>query len=211
MKDIESLIGQLAQEGGAVKPALHPLKLGLQWMALSAAYLLVLLLVSGVRNELAVAFENPWFAIEVALLVAMYIATSVSAALLSFPDVYQMRRAVWMPLAVFGVFACVLFMAWRGDVPPAPLPIHGIECTLAILMVALLPGAGLLYAMRQLASTHYQSAGSIALLHAFSVGALWLRLQENNDSILHVLQWHYLPMIGFGILGLWVGKLILKW
>jgi len=211
MKDIDDLIGQLAQEGGAVKPAPHPITLSLKWMALSAAYLLVLLLVSGVRNELATAFEHPWFAIEVTLLVSMFITTSVSAALLSFPDVYQMRRAVWMPMAVFGVFACVLLMAWRADMPPAPLPVHGIECTLAILMVALLPGAWLLYAMRKLASTHYQSAGSIALLHAFSVGALWLRLQENNDSILHVLQWHYLPMIGFGILGLWVGKLILKW
>ena len=211
MKDIDDLIGQLAQEGGAVKPAPHPISLSLKWMALSAAYLLVLLLVSGVRNELATAFENPWFAIEVALLVAIFITTSVSAALLSFPDMYQMRRAVWMPMAVFGVFACVLLMAWRADMPPAPLPVHGIECTLAILMVALMPGAWLLYAMRKLASTHYQSAGSIALLHAFSVGALWLRLQENNDSILHVLQWHYLPMIVFGILGLWVGKLILKW
>jgi len=211
MKDIENLIGQLAQEGGAVEPALHPIALSLKWMALAAAYLLVLLLFSGVRNELAAAFEHPWFAIEAALLVAMFIATSVSAALLSFPDMYQMRRAVWMPLAVFGVLACVLFMAWRADVPPAPLPVHGIECTLAILMVALLPGAWLLYAMRKLASTHYQWAGSIALLHAFSVGAMWLRLQENNDSILHVLQWHYLPMIVFGILGLWVGKLILKW
>jgi len=211
MKDIENLIGQLAQEGGAVKPAPHPITLSWKWMALSAAYLLVLLLVSGVRNELTAAFEHPWFAIEVALLAAMFITTSVSAALLSFPDMYQMRRAVWMPMAVFGVFTCVLFMAWRADMPPAPLPVHGIECTLAILMVALLPGAWLLYAMRKLASTHYQWAGCIALLHAFSVGALWLRLQENNDSILHVLQWHYLPMIVFGILGLWVGKLILKW
>lgn len=211
MKDIDDLIGQLAQEGGAVKPAPHPVALSLQWMGLSALYLLVLLLFSGVRNELAAAFAHPWFAIEVGLLVVVFAVTSVSAALLSFPDMYQMRRVVWTPLLVFGVFACVLFMAWRADVPPAPFPVHGIECTLAILMVALLPGAWLLYLMRKLASTHYQWAGSIALLHAFSVGALWLRLQENNDSILHVLQWHYLPMIVFGIIGLWVGKLILKW
>ena len=34
-------------------------------------------------------------------------------------------------------------------------------------------------------------AGGIALLCAFSVGALWLRLHEVNDSILHLFQWHY--------------------
>lgn len=211
MNDIESLIGQLAQEGGAVKPAPHPFALGLQWIALALIYLLVLLLVKGVRNELVVAFQHPWFAIEVALLLAVLVATSVSAALLSFPDVFQMRRVAWLPMALFGVFALALFRAWRADMPPAPFPVHGIECTLSIIAASIFPGVWMLYAMRKLASTHYKWAGSIALLHAFSVGALWLRLQENNDSILHVLQWHYLPMIGFGLLGLWVGKLVLKW
>lgn len=211
MKDIDDLIGRLAVEGRVTAPAPHPLALSLKWMALSAAYLGVLLLFSGVRSEFAAAFTGTWFASEVALLVALFIATSVSAALLSFPDLYQMRHMVWTPLAVFALFAVVLFMAWQADVPPAPLPVHSIECTLSIVMVALLPGGWLLYAMRKLASTHYRWAGSTALLHAFSVGALWLRLQENNDSVLHVLQWHYLPMIAFGILGLWLGKLILKW
>jgi len=211
MKDINDLIGQLAQEGGAVKPAPHPLALSLKWMALTVGYLLLLLLVKGVRADLAAALQNPWYIIELVALVAVFVATSVSAALLSFPDLYQMRRTVWIPMALFGVFAVVLFMAWRADMPPAPFPVHGIECTLAIIAASILPGAGLLYAMRQLASTHFQWAGSIALLNAFSVGALWLRLQEQNDSILHVLQWHYLPMIGFGILGLWVGKIVLKW
>lgn len=211
MKDIESLIGQLAQEGGAVKPAPHPLSLSLQWMGLGFSYLLVMLLFSGVRNELALAFQHPWFAIEIALLVAILVTTSVSAALLSFPDLYQMRRAVWIPMALFGMFALVLIMAWRADTPHVPSPVHNIECTLSIIAVSILPSVWMLYFMRKLASTHYQWAGSIALLHAFSIGALWLRLQENNDSILHVLQWHYLPMIIFGILGLWVGRLILKW
>lgn len=211
MKDIESLIGQLAQEGGAVKSAPHPFALSLQWIGLALIYLLVLLLVKGVRNELVVALQHPWFAIEVALLVALLAATSVSAALLSFPDMFQMRHVVWIPLALFGVFGFALFMAWRADMPPAPFPVHSIECTLAIIVASILPGVWMLYFMRKLASTHYQWAGSIGLLHAFSIGALWLRLQENNDSILHVLQWHYLPMIGFGLLGLWLGKLMLKW
>ncbi len=211
MKDIENLIGELAQESAAVKPARHPLSSSLQWIGLGFVYLLVLLLFKGVRNELLLALQHPWFVAEIALLVAVLLTTSISAALLSFPDMYQMRRLVWMPLAAFVLFAGVLFMAWRADTPPAPFPIHGIECTLAIIAASILPCVWMLYFMRKLASTHYQMAGSIALLHAFSIGALWLRLQENNDSILHVLQWHYLPMIVFGLVGLWMGKKILKW
>jgi hypothetical protein len=65
--------------------------------------------------------------------------------------------------------------------------------------------------MRNFASTHYRWAGSIAILSAFSVGALWLRLQEVNDSIVHVIEWHYLPMLAVGVVGLWLGKWLLKW
>lgn len=210
MKDIDDLIGQLAQEGRAVKPAAHPFSLGLKWIALATIYLLVLLL-NGVRPDLTVTLQNPWYIIELIALIAIFVATSFSAALLSFPDMYQMRRIALLPLVLFAVFVVILFVAWRADVPPAPFPVHSIECTLSIIVAALLPGGWLLYNMRKLASTHFHWAGSIALLNAFSIGAIWLRLQERNDSILHVLQWHYLPMLGCGLLGLWLGKLLLKW
>jgi len=38
-----------------------------------------------------------------------------------------------------------------------------------------------------------------------------LRLYEQTDSIMHVIEWHYLPMIVFGIIGMWLGKTALKW
>ena len=65
--------------------------------------------------------------------------------------------------------------------------------------------------MRKYASTHYRLAGSVALLSAFSVGALWLRLHEVNDSIVHVIEWHYLPMLVIGLIGLGLGQRVLKW
>lgn len=43
------------------------------------------------------------------------------------------------------------------------------------------------------------------------MGALSLRLSEQTDSILHVIQWHYLPMIAVSLVGLWLGKTLLKW
>ena len=77
--------------------------------------------------------------------------------------------------------------------------------------MTLLPAGWTFYSMRKYASTHYRLAGSVALLSAFSVGALWLRLHEVNDSIVHVIEWHYLPMLAIGWLGWRLGKRILKW
>ena len=148
---------------------------------------------------------------EIATLFAILVSTALSAALLSFPDLHQMRRIAFAPVVTFALFLLVMLLAWQADSPPAALPAHSFECTACITLLALLPAAWTFFDMRKFASTHYQWAGSIVLLSAFSVGALWERLHEVNDSILHVVEWHYLPMIAVGIVGLWLGKVILKW
>ena len=211
MGNIDDLIGRLAQDTVAVKPVPHPYLLSLKWMAGAAAYLFLALVLSGLRPDLMLKLHEPWFVAEIAALVFIFVATSLSAALLAFPDLYQKRVIVFAPVLTFVLFLPVIFCAWIADSPPAPHPVHSIECTFSITLVALLPAVWTLYAMRKFASTHSHWAGSIALLFAFSVGALWLRLYEQNDSILHVVEWHYLPMIVFGIVGLWLGKTLLKW
>jgi hypothetical protein len=211
MGNIEELIAKLAQDTAAVKPAPHPYMLSLKWMGGAAAYLLLSLMLSGLRPDLMLKLHEPWYAAEIAALVGIFVATSISAALLSFPDMHQMRRAAFAPVIMFALFVLVMFLAWQADTPPAPLPVHSFECTASITLFSLLPAVWTFFEMRKFASTHYHWAGCIALLFAFSIGAIWLRLYEQNDSIMHVIQWHYLPMIVFGIIGLWLGKLILKW
>lgn len=211
MANIEDLIDQLAQDAVVVKPALHPYALSLKWVVMAAAYIAVSLAVSGLRPDLMEKFHEPWFVAEIAALICIFAATSLSAALLSFPDIHQMRRLAFAPILAFTLFVLVIFLAWQSDNPPAPLPIHSFECTFSISLFALLPLAWAFLEMRKFASTHYRLAGSIALFFSFSVGALWLRLHEINDSIVHVVEWHYLPMIFFGVAGLWLGKQILKW
>jgi hypothetical protein len=211
MANIDELIDKLAQDTAAVKPAPHPYLLSLKWMGAAAAYLLVSMVLSGLRPDLLVKLQQPLFVAEIAALAGIFISTTFSAALLSFPDMHQKRGAAFAPVVAFALFVLVMFLAWQADNPPAPLPVHSFECTVSITLFSLLPAVWTFYSMRKFASTHYRWAGSIALLSAFSIGALWLRLHEINDSILHVVEWHYLPMIACGIVGLWLGKKILKW
>lgn len=211
MANIDELIDKLAQDGKAVKPAHHPVVLSLEWITIAVFYLAVALMISGIRSDLVAKLHETWFAAEIATLFAIFIATSFSAALLSFPDLHQMRRIVIAPAIMFALFALVMYFAWHADHPPSIPPIHSIECTMSITMLAILPAIWIFFVMRRFASTHQYWAGSIALLSAFSIGALWLRLYEPTDSIMHVIEWHYFPMIAIGAIGLWLGKIILKW
>lgn len=211
MTNIDDVVAKLAQDAHAVKPAPHPFKLSLQWVGAAALYLALSLALSGLRPQLNEKLHNPWLAAEVAALLVILIVTALSAALLSYPDLYQKRRLAYAPAVAALLFVAIMFFAWRADSPPAPLPVHSLECTLSIALMTLLPAAWTFYSMRQFASTHARLAGSVALLSAFSVGALWLRLHEANDSIAHVVIWHYLPVLGVCLLGLWLGKVLLKW
>lgn len=211
MKDFDQLVAELAEDAATIKPAPHPYLLSLKWIIAATVYLVISLLLSGLRPDLAQAFQQPWFIAEIVVLLLIFIASSISAALLAFPDLHQKRGLALAPWWIFALFVLVMMFAWRADSPPALLPEHSFQCTICIILLALLPAAWMFFAMRKIASTHYQWAGSIAVLSAFSVGALWLRLHEANNSIVHVAQWHYLPMLAFGIIGLWLGKLLLKW
>lgn len=211
MSNIEELITKLAQNTTAVKRAPHPFILSIEWMVVAGFYLAVSLMISGARHDILSRLHNVWFVAEIASLLGIFITTSLSAALLSYPDLHQKRKIVFAPAAAFALFVLVMFLAWHADNPPAPLPMHSFGCTLSITMLSILPAVWTFYVMRKFASTHTHWAGGIAFLFAFSIGALWLRLYEQTDSIIHVIEWHYLPMIAFGLLGMWLGKVMLKW
>ena len=211
MENIDDLVARLSQDAGVVKPVPNPFLLSLKWIITAIIYLVVSLSLSGLRPDWPEKIHSFWFIIEVAALLGIFLLTSLSAALLGFPDQYQKRKLVFAPLWMFALFLLIIFSAWRADTPPSPLPVHSFECTLGITLMALLPAVWTLYSMRSYASTHYRLAGSVALLSAFSVGALWLRLHEATDSIVHVIEWHYFPMLLIGIAGLWLGKWLLKW
>lgn len=211
MTTTKDLIDTLAADTTPQRSAPHPFILGAQWLAVGVAYLLLTLVVLGLRPDLTAKLQSPLFLAELVSLASIIVTTALAAALLSFPDLHQQRQVLYWPAWAFAVFVGVMGLSWRADNPAAPLPAHDLECLLCIAAITLLPAAGILYAMRQLASTHPYTAGSIAVLCAFSLGALSLRLSEQTDAIIHVLQWHYLPMIGVAIIGLGLGKLLLKW
>ena len=211
MENIDELIDKLARDAAPVKPAHHPFMLSIEWMVAAMLYLAAAMMISGVRHDLLLKLHDPWFAGEIAALTSVFISTSLSAALLSYPDLHQKHRLAFAPVVSFAIFILVMLFAWHADSPPAPLPVHSFECTLSITLLSVLPAVWIFFVMRKFASTHSHWAGGIAFLFAFSIGALWLRLYEQNDSITHVIEWHYLPMIIFGLIGMWLGKALLKW
>ena len=211
MSNINQLIAELSAEITPVKKLANPLVSFAKWMLGCSIYIGVLLLCSHLRGDISSKLASPLFLAEIGLLICMAATAGLSFTILAYPDTYQKRWLVFTPFLPLALFFIVLFLEWLEDQPPAPPPEHGWHCLLCIICYAILPACWIFYRLRKMASTHVNMAGSVALLGATSIGCLALRLTEATDSITHIIEWHYLPMLTLSAFGLWLGKKFLQW
>jgi hypothetical protein len=111
----------------------------------------------------------------------------------------------------FILFTALILYQWLAAPTLPPMAMAECMCTLFITIYAFIPAVWLFFMMRDAASTQPAIAGSVVVLSAFSLGALMLRLSEPNDSIMHFIVFHYLPMLAAAIVGVMLGRKLLRW
>lgn len=211
MMQTDQLIAQLSRDAKPVR-ALASGWLLVRWLIVSCAYLAVLLAFYGIRPDLAGRLRSPLFALEILSLAGVALASGLSAVALSYPDLRQKAWQAYAPLPFLALFAGVLVAEWWVDASPPEMGAHHTyQCLLCITLFSLLPAILMLLQQRAQATIHAGWAGAVALLASSSLGALAFRLSEKSDSIAHMLAWHYLPLIGFGLVGVMLGRKWLKW
>jgi hypothetical protein len=212
MKNTDDIIAALAQDITPVTLATPPFALFFRWIIATIFYMAFLLSILGVREDIVDKLaSSSLFLAEIIALAAVLMSALFSAAAISFPDMHQKHFFVWLPTLMLQIFIAVLFASFLNDNPPAPAPMHGFECLACIVLCSILPAITILYTLRRYATTHYYLCGGIAMLAATSLGCLVLRLSEQTDSIMHLITWHYVPLMVCSMFGVWIGKKCLKW
>lgn len=216
MNNTADLIAALSAEAKASKPLPAPMTLGLSVLAVLAIYAVATQLYLGLRPDLSMQLTRPFFVAEILLLTALAISSAIAAVLAMYPDVYQKPQLLKLPYAIFsalvGLILFQLFMPHDARmVMPEGEDVHAMECAICIASVALIPAALLFALLKKGASIRPLQAGSFAVLAASAVGCLTLRLAEENDSLMHLVSWHYVPTLLFAMLGAAIGKKLLRW
>jgi hypothetical protein len=211
----EALIASLSQQATPVTALGSPRYWGGRVVGILGVYALAVQYFLGLRPDLLLQLTRPLFALEILLLVLLIFASATATILAMYPDAYQKPVLLKLP---YGVFAgLVLLMTTQLLLPHdvamvmPPVGAHAMECALCIGAVALIPSALLFMILRKGATVQRLDAGFFAVLAASGVGCLTLRLAEMNDSLEHLLQWHYVPTLLFAALGALIGKALLRW
>lgn len=213
--DTQELIAKLSRQTPA-KPQLRPPAFfALRSMAVLIAYGVGVQLCLGLRADIALQLARPLFAMEIALLAILTVSSTLAAIIAMYPDAYRSAWLLRLPFGVALVLVALLGMQFmavhdvRMVIPGAGA--HAMECALCIAATAIVPAALIFALLRKGASVRPLRAGSFAVLAASGLGCLTLRLSEANDSLVHLVDWHYLPTLLFAVIGALVGRYLLRW
>ena len=209
MKTTE-LIENLSKEASAVK-TLPPFAVFARWVLFLVVYAAVMLIISHIRSDVMIRLQDPLFLSEVVSLLATTLTVSIASIILSYPDNYQKKYLIYLPILPLAAFIVTLCLEFRAESQASAQIGHGLECFLCICAFACMPALILLKYMRKNASTSPRLATAMGMLAAFSLGALIIRLSEKTDSMQHLIEAHYLPLVAITSIGLLAGRKLLKW
>ncbi|MFT7087082.1 MAG: hypothetical protein ACJAZX_000509 [Rickettsiales bacterium] len=208
------LITKLSNEAKPVKPMISPVKWVAFLLVICAIYASAAQIFLGIRADLATQFMRPLFAAEISLISLLFVSSIISATLNIYPDLYQKLRLTKLPYIILLLLSSLLI--FQIFIPDSSSSLkypddHKIMCSACIALLSFIPAILIFVILKKGAATRPFQAGLFAVLAASSLGSLIFRLFEDNDSISHILTWHYLPMIFLALIGTLIGKLLLKW
>lgn len=211
---MSDFIKKLSSQIGEVKPLNHPIKITLKLLSILLIYGILLQKILGLRPDLSTQFLRPLFVIEMVIIFLLFISSLISTVLTMYPDTYQKSKLLKIPYIFFLLLLVVFlieFLIPHNDLMSIPLVSHTIECTICILELSIIPSILLFIILKKGATTIPTKSGLFITLTASSLGYLILRLHEMNDSISHLLIWHYFPILIFSFIGSIIGRYLLKW
>jgi len=206
----ENLIKNLAQTATPVQPIASPVSRFVRWLLAAVFCVGVGTALLGLRQDLTMAMKNNFFSVQIFVLIGLTIFSALSAFILSVPD----KNRPWLmrlPMTtMFLWFAFIIWSFWLHDNMQKSTGI-GTLCIRDIALLALIPGLLLFVMLKQAASLKPSLVGFFAMLGVLALGALGTLFICRNDSPLHSLLWHYLPVLCIGGTGIFLGRVFLRW
>lgn len=223
------LIELLAREAGPVRPLSAPFKRALAWLAVSLAYVALVVLIARSMTlpfrlppvDLSVALSDAGFMIEQAAAFATAVAAAIAAFALTVPG--YSRRWALLPLPLLGLWLASLgwgcvqdwlrFGAAGLTMVPDWAPWYGppLVCLAGISVVGALPALAIVAMLRQGAPLWPPLTVALAALAAAALGAFGLRLFHSPELNLMVLVWQFGTVIALALAAGPCGRHVIYW
>lgn len=202
------LIKTLSSEMKPVTRLESPYRRFIKWVLAAFLSLGSGIFLLGINPHLFHSFLIFDFNLQTICLFFLALLSTLSAFLLSIPDKNKplINLIPFITLALWGlalIFALIKIPTFTFD--------YGVVCIRDILLLSALPGIMLFLMLRQAAPLSPSKVGLFAMLGIAGLGAFGTQFVCRNGDPLHLLLWHFTPVLIIGILGILIGRFLLKW
>ena len=210
----DELIAMLASDAGAVAPRVWRQRYALALGAgvLGASLLMVLLL--GVRPDIADAVRLPMFWVKLAFPALLAAVTLLAAVRLSRPGMALKRLGSALAAPVLAIWLLAVLSLLGAPVEDRSMLVWGetwTACLVNIPMLSVPAFIGLLWVMKTLAPVRPALAGAAAGLLAGAISAAVYALHCHELAAPFIGIWYTLGMLIPAALGALVGARLLRW
>lgn len=202
------LIEKLAKGSEPVRRIRAPLLAFLRWLLVAGFCLAVGVAIFGPRADLGIVLYQRGFTLQILSGIALAMMSALSAFVLSVPD----RPKGWvsaLPLLTTSLWLLSISVNFYY-IGFSPVDL-GFACVRDVVVLAIVPSIFLFILLKTSAPLQKGRVGFLALISTAAMGAVGTQFICHNDDPMHMLLWHFLPVILIGLLGIWLGRHLLRW
>ena len=205
------LIEQLVRNHQKVTPVEPIRSRFFKWLIISVICLSVGISTLGLREDWQILFTNPLLLIQNVFIFLSVIMTGFFSIKLSQPG--EVFKTKTKPLIIIITNLWLLILLAIGLVNDFNMQEFSkikLGCVKDILILGIIPGAILFILMLKGVILKNKIAGLFAFITAFSLGAWGVQYTCHNDDPIHILLWHFIPVLLLGMIGITFGNKFIK-
>ncbi len=200
----DELIAALVSDLRPVRPLANPTRRAVRFGAVACGAVGAAVSLAGARQDLAARLRDAAFLGETALLLASFGAATWSALASCVPGAAWRGTRSWL-MAALGAWLALI--AARYALQPNVTAIGvGLACVRRMLLFGIVPACVLMLMLRRAAPLERGTSGFLACLSAGSLAVLGTRLLCAKEDALHVLFFHFTPLVALAVSGSLLGR-----
>lgn len=214
-EDHINLINSLTEELEPVKPLKKPIYRTLAFLGVCAIYLAFIVMMLGFRYDINEQLTNIFYISELILVLFGAIFSTFTAFQLNIPDgdnkKYLKYVAISPTIALIMFLICKLFYPSELSGGMIKINSNSYECFIDIVAFSIFPIIVAIFSLKKGATISAHWSGILTALSAANFSYIILRLIEANDDALHIILWHYSPMLLLVTICIFIGNRLLRW
>jgi hypothetical protein len=210
------LIDSLARDAGKVRAVPRPAISAIAWLVPGCFFAIALSLsLFGLRQDIERTLGNWHFWATTLSLACLAFSAGFVGILASLPGRGgQGRGMIGVRVSVLLYFACLavqlLDPVQRLEITRG-FAVGGVKCSLSLLLLSVLPGVVYLLMLKRRAPVHPTLSARMMGLAMAALGSIGLNFHCSENSVVHQVLYHGLPIFIFAIVVSRLGRRLLRW